>query len=92
MKKAKQLSSSSIFSKRNYAIYKCTLALERMTGILIKFYNAIVRKQYYPKRWLKVLNVMLDKGKGPMIGKLRTIQLIEADLQLIMRIFIRIKE
>jgi len=30
---------------------------------------------------------MLDKGKGPIAGKLRTIQLIEADLQLIMRIF-----
>ena len=31
---------------------------------------------------------MIEKGKGPMIGKLRTIQLIEADLQMIMRICI----
>jgi len=35
------------------------------------------------------LDVILEKGKGPIIGKLRTIQLIEADLQLLMHIFIR---
>ena len=37
-------------------------------------------------RWLKVLDVILEKGKGPIIGKLRIIQLIEADLQMIIRI------
>ena len=31
---------------------------------------------------------MLDKGKGLIIGKLRMIQLIEANLQLLMRIFL----
>ena len=31
---------------------------------------------------------MLEKGKGPIIGKLRTIQLIEADLQILIYIFI----
>lgn len=31
---------------------------------------------------------MLDKGKGPIIKKLRVIQLMEADLQLIMWIFL----
>ena len=91
MKKAKRLSFSLIFSKRNYAMYKCTLASERMTGILIKFYNVIVRKQYYPKRWLKVLDVMLDKGKEPLVRKLQTIQLIKADFQLIIRIFIGLR-
>ena len=33
----------------------------------------------------------MEKGKGPIIGKLRTIQLIEADLQLLMRIFIGLR-
>ena len=37
---------------------------------------------------MKVLDIMLDKGKGIIIGKLRTIQLVEADLQLLMRIFV----
>ena len=33
--------------------------------------------------------MILDKGKGPIVGKLRMIQLIEADLQLLIRIFLR---
>ena len=41
-------------------------------------------KRYYLKWWLKLLAVILEKGKGPIIEKLRTIQLIEADLQLLM--------
>ena len=31
---------------------------------------------------------MLDKGKGPILGKLRTIQLIKADLKLLIQIFL----
>ena len=31
---------------------------------------------------------MLEKGKGPIVNKLWTIQLIEADFQLIMQIFL----
>ena len=31
---------------------------------------------------------MLEKGKGPILGKFHTIQLIKSDLQLMMRIFI----
>ena len=37
---------------------------------------------------MKVLDHILEKGKGPILGKLLTIQLIEANLQLLMRIFI----
>ena len=36
----------------------------------------------------KVLDVILREGKGMILGKLRTITLIEADLQYIMRIFL----
>ena len=59
-----------------------------MMKILVRFYNAIVRKGYYLKQWTRLLNVMLEKGKGPILGKLRTMQLIEADLQLLMRMFV----
>ena len=31
---------------------------------------------------------MLQKGKGPVLGKLRTMQLVEADFQLLIRIFL----
>ena len=34
---------------------------------------------------------MIEKGKGPVLGKLRTIQLIEADLKPIMRILVNIR-
>ena len=34
---------------------------------------------------------MLKKGKWPVLSKLRTIQLIEADFQLIMRVFITLR-
>ena len=69
-------------------MYKMTLTNERMTNLLIKFYNMIIAVQFFPNRWLKTLVVMIEKGKGPVLGKLRTIQLIEADLQLLMRIFV----
>ena len=37
---------------------------------------------------MKTLDLTIEKGKGPVLGKLRTIQLIEADLQLVMRILV----
>ena len=56
-----------------------------MTKILLSFFNALMWMGYYPKSWTKVLDVIVDKGKECVAGKLRTIQLIEADSQLIMR-------
>ena len=86
--KAKKRSTSLIFSHRNYAMYKCVVGLERMNAILVRYYSMIIRQRYFPSRWLKILDIMIEKGKGPIVGKLRIIQLIEADLQMIMRIFI----
>ena len=88
VKKSKRSSASSIFSKRIYAVYKCAIESERMTSILVRFYNLLLQKEYYPKRWLDILDVMIGKGKGMVLGKLRIITLIEADLQYIMRIFL----
>ena len=47
--------------------------------ILIRYYNLIIKYRYYLTRWLKTLDVTIEKGKKPILGKLRTIQLIEAD-------------
>ena len=41
--------------------------------------------------WMKTLLIMIEKGKGPILRKHRTIQLIEADLQLIMMIVVNIR-
>ena len=40
----------------------------------------------------KIVDVILNKGKGMVLGKLRTITLIEADLQYIMRIYLNDNE
>ena len=40
---------------------------------------------------VKTLDIMMEKGKGPVVDKLHTIQLIEADLQLLMKILINIR-
>jgi len=78
--KSKKKSISSIFSNRIYSMYKCALSNKRLIIFLVRFYNIIVEKQYFPTRWQKMLDVMIEKNKGPVIGKLRTIQFIEADL------------
>ena len=37
---------------------------------------------------MKLLEVILEKGKGPVLGSLRNIQLIEGDIQILMSILI----
>ena len=59
-----------------------------MTKMLVRFCNTIVIKFYYLKWCTNLLAVTLEKGKRPILGKLRTTQLIEADLQLLMRMFV----
>ena len=57
-----------------------------MMNVLINFYNIMLKNRYYSARWEKILGVMLSKEKGIVLGKLRMITLIEADMQYIMRI------
>ena len=73
VKQSKKRSASSIFSNQNYAIHKYALGSERMSIILINYYNLIIKQNFYPAWWLKVLDIMIEKGKGPVIGKLHTI-------------------
>ena len=40
----------------------------------------ITKKWMLSKKWLNVFNVLIGKGKGMVIEKLRIIALIEADL------------
>lgn len=91
VKRSKRRSTSSVFSVRTYAVYKCALHSQRLTNMLIKFYNLALENMIYLKRWVKILDEVIDKGKGPILGKLRIMQLIEADLKLIMRIFVDLR-
>ena len=56
------------------------------------FYKKVIKNRYYLKRWEKIVSIILDKGKRTMVGKLRTITLIEVDLQYIMRIYLNGKK
>jgi len=73
VKRSKRMSTSLIFSKINYSIYKCTLLSNQITDILVEYYNIIIQSRFIPNRWLKVLDIILNKGKGSVLEKLRTI-------------------
>jgi len=73
VKRSKKRSTLSIYSKQNYILYKYTLSSIRLTTLLVQYYNLIIQKQYYPTRWLKTLDVTIEKGKGLVIRKLRII-------------------
>ena len=59
--------------------------------ILVLFYNKTMIKGIYLKIWLKVLDIILEKGKKSILRKLRTIQLIEAELKLLIRILVAVE-
>jgi len=86
VKRAKKQSTSSIFSKRTYAVYKYALNSVRMTAILVALLNIFLKRCYYPQQWTKLVEACLEKGKGPILSKLRYITLIKGDLQIGMRI------
>ena len=50
VKAAKKASTSLIYSKHIYAIYKCTLESKKITDILVSFYNTLIQKEYFVKR------------------------------------------
>ena len=87
VRKSKKSSSSFANLKREYSVHKCALNCDLMTDALIKFCNLIIKHNNYPERWLKSASLRIEKHKGPRLDKPRVIQLIEADSQLIMRIF-----
>ena len=79
------------FSHRTYVVYKLLLANEEFTQILITFYNIVIEKGIILERWRNMIDTMIEKGKRPYIDKLRIIELIEGDLQLIIRIYVGLR-
>ena len=53
MDEGSKISASSVFLRRNYAVYKCTLESEQMTNILVTFYNMIINKKILSKKMRK---------------------------------------
>ena len=73
---------------RHYSVRKCVLEREGMVKVIVKFCNTIIKFNHYPERWLKSVDVMIEKGKGPRITKLRTLEMAEEDMKFIMRTFL----
>ena len=83
--RSKTRSSSSIFSNRAHAAHKCALHSEILTRLLVKLHDKMTQVGNCVNRWTKILNAIIEKGKGPMLGKLLIIQLIEADFKILLR-------
>ena len=43
-------STSSVYSRRTYAVYKISLDSDIITDSLLRYYNVIMKKRYYVKR------------------------------------------
>ena len=91
VRKVGKRSTSSIFSMRYYYVYECALERERILEVLVQFYNVIIKHNHYPSMWLKIVDIVLEKEKVPRLKKLRTLEMIEAYLQLVMRMCLEIR-
>ena len=86
VKSSNKNSVSSVFSKRTHIVHKLVVDNEEFIGMLLMFYNLTILIGIVLNRWRSVLDTMLDKEKGLVLGKLLIIELIEGDLQLIIRL------
>ena len=59
-----------------------------LVHLYVEFLNIVIQNSHVLKLWLDVVDIVLEKGKGPRLDKLRVIQLIEGDLQLLFRMLV----
>ena len=88
VRRAKKRSTSSMFLMRDCSVCERALESDHIEEVLVKFYHFIIKHNHYPRRWLKVVDTMIENVKGPCLKKLRTLKMIEACLQLAMRMHI----
>ena len=79
--RAKEGTTSSVISGLHRGIYKAcatddVLATMQLTIVSLAFEFGLKGV----RRWHKAVDYILEKGKGPVLGKLRTIKLLECDL------------
>ena len=53
---------------------KCALERDHIVDVLVKCYNIVIKRNHYPRRWLKVVDVTLEKGKVPHLKKVDDIR------------------
>lgn len=78
---------SSFMSGRHYSIYKALLRFPYTIRIITSHINDCITNKYVLSRWKKVVQIMLCKIPGNFhINKLRVMQLLEADLNMYLRL------
>jgi len=75
-------------SGRHLGHYKSWIQDDELLEMLTNMLRIVAKFGFAPKRWCQSLNVMLEKEAGnPMITKLRTIHLYEADFNWMLKQF-----
>lgn len=59
-----------------------------MLQIFAQFYLKIIKNHVILNRWNEAIAIILEKEKGPRLDKLQIIQLIQANLQILIRVLI----
>ena len=78
---------SSSQSGRHYSMYKALLAFPFTVQVMVKMINFCVKNNIILQRWKKILQVMLCKIPGNFqLDKMRVINLIEADINMFLRL------
>jgi hypothetical protein len=85
-KKVKERTSSSPLG-RHMGHYKAALQNKRMVEMHATMMDLPMKHKFAPARWTRAIQVLLEKDKGrPNIERLRTIQLVEANLNMVLKI------
>jgi hypothetical protein len=78
---------SSSASGRHMGHYKAALHNKQLSQMYATMINLPMRHQFVPKRWCTTIQVLIEKDKGrPKIDRLRTIQLVEADFNMVLKV------
>ena len=85
-KKVKEATSSSP-SGRHMGHYKAAMKNKRIVEMYATMMDLPMKYKFAPERWTRAIQVLLEKDKGrPNVERLRTIQLVEADLNMVLKI------
>ena len=77
-----------MFSMRDCSMCECALYSKRMVKALVVCFNAIIKFNHCPERRLKIVHAMIEKEKCTRTNKLRMLEMIDVDIQLIMRVLL----
>ena len=74
-------------SGRHYGHYKAAMSSPKLIDLYTSMINFTLDNEHAPPRWLRATQIPIEKVPGnPRVDKLRTLQLLEGDMQRMMQI------